>query len=385
MPLYETPELDQTDRAALTAIHAARDELAQHIRAPRRWTGNLRRTAQARAIQGSNTIEGYTVSDDDALAAVDDDEPMTADERTWAEILGYRRVLTYILNVATQPGFVVDGQTLRSLHFMLLEHDLTKGPGSWRTGPIYVRRESDGAAVYEGPDADMVPGLIAELAESLLGRGGDPIVRAAMAHLNLVMVHPFRDGNGRMARALQTLVLAQDSVLEPTFASIEEWLGANTDAYYRVLAATGQGAWHPENDATLWLKFNLRAHHMQAQTLRRRVAEADDVGAQVIQILDVHRLPERMFDPLFDAAQGARVRRPTYVKRSGVEDRTATRDLKVLVDSGLLVAHGTTRGRSYSAGRDLVDLRRRVRTKRRPLDDPYEGLLEEISRRVPGR
>lgn len=63
-----------------------------------------------------------------------------------------------------------------------------------------------------------------------------------MAHLNLVMIHPFRDGNGRMARALQTLVLALDEVLEPTFSSIEEWLGSNTADYYLVLAATGRGA-----------------------------------------------------------------------------------------------------------------------------------------------
>ena len=74
----------------------------------------------------------------------------------------------------------------------------------------------------------------------------DPLVRGAMAHLNLVMIHPFRDGNGRMARALQTMVLAQDQVVEPTFSSIEEWLGNNTQDYYDVLAATGHGAWPPE-------------------------------------------------------------------------------------------------------------------------------------------
>ena len=69
-----------------------------------------------------------------------------------------------------------------------------------------------------------------------------------MAHLNLVMIHPFRDGNGRMARALQTMVLAQDQVVEPTFSSIEEWLGNNTQEYYDVLAATGT-ALAPGNDA----------------------------------------------------------------------------------------------------------------------------------------
>ena len=91
-----------------------------------------------------------------------------------------------------------------------------------------------------------------------------------MAHLNLVMIHPFRDGNSRLARALQTLLLARDAVLDPIFSSIEEWLGHNTDDYYRILALTGQGAWNPDRVTDLWAKFNLRAHHMQAQTLERR-------------------------------------------------------------------------------------------------------------------
>lgn len=60
--------------------------------------------------------------------AVDDEPPMTADQRTWSEILGYRRMMTYILRMAPEPGFTVDAQTLRSLHFMLMEHDLSVDP-----------------------------------------------------------------------------------------------------------------------------------------------------------------------------------------------------------------------------------------------------------------
>jgi Fic family protein len=60
----------------------------------------------------------------------------------------------------------------------------------------------------------------------------DPLVRGAMAHLNLVMIHPYRDGNGRMARALQTLTISRQTIVEPAFSNIEEWLGHNTDDYY---------------------------------------------------------------------------------------------------------------------------------------------------------
>ncbi|GAB2822248.1 hypothetical protein GCM10027022_10850 [Alpinimonas psychrophila] len=61
-------------------------------------------------------------------------------------------------------------------------------------------------------------------------------VPALMAHLNLVMIHPFRDGNGRMARCLQSLILAAEGVLSPVFMSVEEYLGNNTQDYYRMLA-----------------------------------------------------------------------------------------------------------------------------------------------------
>ena len=73
------------------------------------------------------------------------------------------------------------------------------------------------------------------LAASLhIGLNSDPVIRSAMAHLNLVMIHPFRDGNGRMARALATLVLTRSDIGEPELCSIEEWLGAgaNTEDYY---------------------------------------------------------------------------------------------------------------------------------------------------------
>jgi len=73
--------------------------------------------------------------------------------------------------------------------------------------------------------------------------------RAAMAHLNLVMIHPFRDGNGRMGRGLQTLVLARSAIPEPTFSTIQEHLGHNTQRYYDVLAEVGQGSSHPTHSA----------------------------------------------------------------------------------------------------------------------------------------
>ena len=102
--LFATPDPDLEDQQVISEIHAVRASLAAFLRVPKRWNGLLRRTTTARAIQGSNTIEGYTVSAADAVAAVDDEPPLSADDATWLEILAFRRVLMYVLNVATEPA-----------------------------------------------------------------------------------------------------------------------------------------------------------------------------------------------------------------------------------------------------------------------------------------
>ncbi len=335
----------------------------------------------ARALRGSNSIEGYVVAEDDAAAALDDEAPLSADERTFAEIRGYRQAMGYVLQMAADPHFRFDTSGLRSMHFMMLAHDLSKSPGQYRTGPIYVHDERTDQTVYEGPDADLVPDLMEAFAASLREDSDvDPLVRAAMAHLNLVMIHPFRDGNGRMARATQTLVLSREAIVEPAFSSIEEWLGENTEDYYRVLALTGRGSWQPRADPHLWVSFNLRAHHMQSQTVARRVDEAAAIWGELDTLAATHTLPDRVIDLLYDAILGYRIRRSGYVKSSGIEDRTASRDLARLVDVGLLVARGETRGRHYVAGEVLADLRRQCRKRRRPLVDPYPWMRAELAK-----
>ncbi|HUY49459.1 MAG TPA: Fic family protein [Streptosporangiaceae bacterium] len=378
--IYDSPPLTTEDQEVLTQIHEMRRELASVLRAPRRWQGGLRRTMLARAIRGSNSIEGYVVAEDDAAAALDDDEPLSADEQTWAEIRGYRQALGYVLQMAGDAQFKIDTSAMRSMHYMMLAHDLTKSPGQYRTGPIYVHDEKRDLMVYEGPDAGRVPVLMEDLAASLQSDADvDPLVRGAMAHLNLVMIHPFRDGNGRMARALQTLTISRQSIIEPAFSSVEEWLGHNTDGYYQVLAITGQGSWQPRPDAHLWTAFNLRAHHMQAQTVARRVDEASAIWGELDTLVGVHGLPDRVAGLLYEAVLGYRLRRSSYMKMAEIEKHTATRDLGRLADLGLLDPKGETRGRHYTAGERLRELRAECRKRRRPLVDPYPWMRARLA------
>ena len=194
----------------------------------------------AAAIRGSNSIEGYHVDVDDAAAAVDDEEPLSADQKTFAEIRGYRQALGYVLAMAADPHFALDASAIRSMHYMMLSHDLSKSPGRYRTGPIYVHDDATDTQVYEGPDADRSPDSWTSLS-ILTSTRVDALVRAAMAHLNLVMIHPFRDGNGRMARALQTLVRREAGTRRADVLQHRGVAGRNTDDYYRVLALTGRG------------------------------------------------------------------------------------------------------------------------------------------------
>src|SRR5256885_15612318 len=106
--------------------------------------------------------------------------------------------MTFVLRLATDPEFSYSTQLLKSLHFMMTNYSLKNRPGQWRAGSIYVHSERTGSIVYEGPDLDLVSSLMSELVDQLNGDDAAPrLVRAAMAHLNLVMIHPFRDGNGR--------------------------------------------------------------------------------------------------------------------------------------------------------------------------------------------
>jgi Fic family protein len=196
-----------------------------------------------------------------------------------------------------------------------------------------------------------------------------------MGHLNLVMIHPFSDGNGRMARCLQTLILGQEQIIESPFCSIEEYLGRFTDEYYDVLLEVGRRAYHPENDCRLWIRFNLVAHFRQASWLLQRSHMTQRVWNEVEDMLMRRGFNDRALPSLVDAAFGYRLRRQHYMASAEVSEQVASRELHDLVEGGLLVAQGETRGRSYRAS----DLLRNIylhNYQPRTLIDPFlnEGL-----------
>lgn len=376
--LFQAPELDLREHEVLEEIEKLKQSLRHQLNEPRRWSGALRRMAFARNIQGSNSIEGYDAALDDAAAVAAGEEPMDVTTETRLALEGYRNAMTYILQLAQEPPIEVSVDLVKSLHFMMTSYDLAARPGRWRAGSVFVQSEPTGEIVYEGVDREEVPALMNALVDEMNAPGGLAILRAAMAHLNLVMIHPFRDGNGRMARGLQSLVLAGDGTLAPVFMSVEEYLGRNTRAYYDVLRQVGEGSWQPERDTRPWIRFMLTAHLRQAETLQRRVKTSERLWTSLESLVRAKGLPERSIPALFDATNGYRLRRSTYsaaLRDNGdeVSDQTATRDLKTLVDAGVLTAQGDKRGRVYAAAEPLIQIGSEARASRQAkrLEDPF--------------
>ncbi len=370
--LFRPPALHKRESEVVLEIEKLRSGLGYALRQPRRWFGLLRRNTFARALQGSNSIEGYNVTIDDAVAAAEGEEPIDPKDEAWLAVSGYRTAMTFVLQKAEDPSFSFSPELLKSLHFMMIGHDMSKNPGLWRPGAIFVREEKTGEQVYEGPPVEVLTDLIDEfLADLNVPREvkTPDVIRAAMAHLNLVMIHPFSDGNGRMARCLQTLVLARSGVAHPLFSSIEEYLGRNTQAYYDVLALVGNGGWHPERDTRPWIRFCLTAHYRQARTLLRRTREIQKLFDEIEMLVERLGMPARTTLALADAAMGYKIRNPTYRAAAEISSAVAGRDLVALAKEGLLVPRGEKRGRYYLAAPSILEIRRKI-AEPKSVEDP---------------
>ena len=383
--IFQAPETSPEDRQVLDLITEQRQQLRHHVNQnPARWTGFLRKNSFARAVQGSNAIEGFNASVDETNEIIDHEKPEAVAEETYRALSGYQNAMTYVLQVHDDPFFVLNPQFLKSLHFMMMSYDLTKRPGQWRPGAVFVVNEQSGEMVYEGPDSDLVPALIDELIEQIENPDEvSPTIRAAMAHLNLTMIHPFKDGNGRLARAVQTLVMAREGIVSPILSSIEEWLGRNTTAYYAILAEVGQGSWHPEHDASPWIRFCLRAHYQQAATLIKRNKEIGLVWDQLERLVKLYSLPTRVEIALIHAAFGLRVRNYRYRSDNEISGVVASRDLRKLCEHGLLTPVGERRGRYYIASDFIKQIREEARDKR-IAGDPYELIKADSQPALPG-
>ncbi|WP_308162668.1 Fic family protein [Nocardia alni] len=375
--LFPTPPLTADDARVLTDVDRMRDELRHQLQAqPGKWAGGLRKFLTADAVAASNSIEGFKVSTIDVEDLMAGERDVDVSDENRAETLAYEQMMTYIQTLHDVDDFAYSAGQLNAMHWMLQghRHSPRKPAGQWRRGPVYVTDPRDPSiAAYTAPEVGRVPGLMTELTEWLnTPDDTHPLIRAAMAHLHLVSIHPWADGNGRMSRSLQTLLIAREGVLAPEFSSIEAWLGrpGNTWEYYQVLGRRGN-IYRPSQDVSEWIRFSLVAYHQQAQTVHARWARSGKVWTLLDEFAATSALDERVVAALHDVAMSGRVRRTRYEQSEGLSLQQAQRDLRDLVTVGVLESVGRTRARYYVAGPRFPDAALEVARTPNPLTDPY--------------
>lgn len=351
--LLATPPITPELKARLDELDELRRALGHEVNRSGPWMATLRRQVRASSFEGSTSIEGFSVPPAEALALVSGERPAESEDESRMAVACYARAMDHVGIMAGDPAFRWLDRVILDLHFDACRFQKDRNPGLWRIGPVGVTG-SDGRLVYEAPGADEVPALMAEVVEWL--ESGDPVahvvVRAAMAHLHVVSVHPFRDGNGRVSRIVQSLVLAREGLMSPEFASIEEYLAEHTVAYYAALNEAHGSTYQPERDASGWVAFCLEAHLAQA---RQRLAQVEEAGARwahLEQLIEGRGWPDRLLIALEQSLIGGSDR-TTYSREADISPATASADFRRLLDSGLVEQRGQGRSVRYRASEHL--------------------------------
>lgn len=351
--IYATPPMAGSLAARLGELDALREELGRRVGGGGLWLGTLRRLVMATSAESSISIEGYSVPERDAVAIVSGPKGPDASDESQLALADYARAMEHVGVLADDPVFEWRDRVILDLHFDACRSQPDARPGRWRETPILVTAPEGGVA-YRAPDVDRVAPLMNDVVEWL--RDGDldahVVVRAAMAHLHTVSVHPFRDGNGRISRIVQSLVLAREGLLSPEFASIEEYLGSHTREYYAVLQSVQGGSYQPERDATEWVRFCIEAHLEQAGRRLDQLTEAAARWAFLEELVAQRGWPERLVIALEQSLLGG-TDRSAYETEADVSSATASNDFRRLVDAGLIEQTGRGRSIRYHAGAAL--------------------------------
>jgi Fic family protein len=352
--LFPTPSLSRKATADLRELDVLRADLGAQVGVARPWSGALRRQIRSSTAESSIAIEGFQIRAEDAGALMDGSQlPDTSDQNALA-LSAYARAMDHVAVMATDPRFAWSERVILDLHFDACHFQPDARPGRYRDGGIAVTSPEGGAPAYVGPPANDVPSLIDELVTWLAGGDLDAhvVVRAAMAHLHLVSIHPFRDGNGRASRILQSLTLARDGLIVPEFGSIEEYLARNPPAYYATLRKVQGGSYRADRDAGPWIRLCITAHLEQA---RQRLQQIDDAGrrwTRLEELVAERGWPDRLVIAL-EQSLFAVADRASYAAEADLSPATASTDFRRLLDAGLVKQHGRGPATRYTASPTL--------------------------------
>jgi Fic family protein len=281
----------------------------------------------------SSKIEGTQATVDEVLeyeAGLDFDPEKTKDIQ---EIVNYRKALVLASEfLADRP---ITLSLIRQMHAVLMDsvRGANKTPGEFRKDQNWIG--SMGCTIEQ---ASFVPPSPLQLQDHLLALEGymaqrdfDQLVQVAIVHAQFELLHPFKDGNGRIGRLLIPLFLYQKRALASPMFYLSEYLESHRDLYYaRLQGISRDGDWDS------WIEFFLQAITLQAQANIERVRSILALYEQMkLRITEITRsqhaitVLDTLFDrPIFQSSD--------FVQRSGIPKQTALPFLKKLREEGIL-------------------------------------------------
>jgi len=281
--------------------------------------------------------------------AIANETGMVARDRDIQEIINYRKVLEYVdsLREATQKFTRYKETEIKYMHQLCVDKILPSDQaGHYRTAKVVIKDAATGEVSFRPPNPIEVPFQIEHFLEwinSFVSKDTHPVLRAGISHYELVRIHPFVDGNGRVARAFATLVLFREGYDIKRLFSLEEYYDRNPVEYYQALqsvAITG--------DLTNWLEYFVFGLAQELDQVKDKVRQLsmdqrmlNKLGQQIaltdrqIKLLEFMREHEQMI--MKDAQRLMPM----------ISEDTILRELKGLIDKGLIEKVGKTKGSYY--------------------------------------
>jgi len=235
----------------------------------------LRRQATIRMTHHSTEIEGnrLNIQQVEALYAK---KKIDAPDRDIHEVQNYLNALKYIEKNVTKKKSTTEKVVLKIHKLVTAKTMDTKFCGKYRHGSIYVVQRRLGMpqeTMYTGPSAKQVPPLmknfVAWLKESE-EKEVNPVIVAAIAHLEIAAIHPFNDGNGRTARALATLLLYQRGYDFRRLFALEDYYNTDRPAYYKAINL-GKTYDKRKTDITSWLEYFTKGFRKEIDNVKNNI------------------------------------------------------------------------------------------------------------------
>ena len=209
--------------------------------------------ARVVSITASSAIEGVIVADADRAQRIINRQAATLRNRSEQELAGYRDAQDYLFQ---QNWRALNAGLILHLHRLLFAHTAVAG-GVYKTEDnLVVDRSPDGSTTvrFKPVSAKSTPfaidDLIERYAQAVAAGGHHPVLLTGLFVLDLLVIHPFEDGIGRVARLLTGTMLSDHGYTVGRYASLEQAIAQSADTYYQALLDSTHG-WH-EGTADPW-------------------------------------------------------------------------------------------------------------------------------------